>query len=165
MRTLEPPDTHYVNAAIGWLELGNPLEARQELRGISSAALHLPEVLDVRWQICAAELDWAGALATAREIVRRAPHLANGWVNQSYSLHELKRTREAWEELRPLVKKFPDNSTIPYNLACYACQLGDLPSAREWLHRAAEIRGKDEIKKMALADTDLDPLRAFVQGL
>jgi hypothetical protein len=47
---------------------------------------------------------------------------------------------------------------IAYNLACYACQMKDLDRAREWFFRAMRIGGKVEIKKMALADADLEPL-------
>jgi len=47
--------------------------------------------------------------------------------------------------------KFPDHPTIAYNLACYACQLGNIPRAREFLAPAAT-------KLMALNDPDLCPL-------
>ena len=43
-----------------------------------------------------------------------------GWIHRSYVLHEQKRTREAWDLLLPAAKKFPEDFTIPYNLACYA---------------------------------------------
>ncbi len=165
MRALEPPDTHFVNAAQGWLDLGNTREARAELQRVSAAANQLPEVIDARWRVCAAEKDWPSALHIARELIRRAPLLPDGWLNQSFSLHELKRTQEAWDFLRPVAKRFPDNCTIAYNLACYACQLNELPEAKDWLKRAIDLRNKDEIKRMALADADLAPLREFIQGL
>src|ERR1043166_9428290 len=53
MTRLEPPDTHHLSAAVGWLELGNPAEAGEEIARISPAALEHPDVLEVRWQICA----------------------------------------------------------------------------------------------------------------
>jgi len=165
VRVLEPPDTHFVNAAQGWLDLSNPREAREELKRVSTAAGNLPEVIEVRWQICALEQDWTSALALARELIRRAPQQPGGWLNQSYSLHEMKRTQEAWDFLRPLVKRFPKNCTVAYNLACYACQLGDLQEAKEWFHRALDLRGKEEIKKMGLHDADLLPLREYIQAL
>jgi hypothetical protein len=43
--------------------------------------------------------------------------------------------------------------------------LNELPEAKDWLKRAIDLRNKDEIKRMALADTDLAPLREFIQGL
>ena len=54
--------------------------------------------------------------------------------------------------------RFPDNFNIAYNLACYACQLGNLPRARELLGLAIELGGSAETKLMALKDPDLTPL-------
>jgi predicted Zn-dependent protease len=155
---IEPPDLHFLNAAEGWLELGNPVEARSELARISPATRQHTSVLELEWQISAGEKAWEAALVTARAIIRAAPHRAVGWINQSYTLHELKRTREALKLLLPMAGKFAKVSTIPYNLACYACQLGDLEEAQEWLDKAITVGGKREITQQALRDSDLEPL-------
>ena len=76
----------------------------------------------------------------------------------AYALHELKRTKEAWDILLPVATRFPGEYIVRYNLACYACQLGNLPTARKWLERAVEVVGPDLIRKMALQDADLEPL-------
>jgi len=136
-----------------------------ELAGISARSREHPDVLEVRWRVCAAEKNWADALETARKLVETDPDNAAGWIHQSYSLHELKRTKEAFDLLLPAVEKFVGISTIPYNLACYACQLGDVSAARQWLAKAASIRGKEDIKKVALADSDLQPMWEEIQGL
>jgi hypothetical protein len=47
---------------------------------------------------------------------------------------------------------------IPYNLACYACQLGDLDDARRWLERAVALRSRADLRRLALNDHDLQPL-------
>jgi hypothetical protein len=65
--------------------------------------------------------------------------------------------------LLPAAKKFPDESVIPYNLSCYACQLNQLDIARHWLERAVIAGKKEYIKKMALADDDLKPLWAEIR--
>ena len=70
----------------------------------------------------------------------------------------MKRTQEALELLLEVKDKFRGISTISYNLACYACQLGDLEQARLWLADSINIRGKEEIKAVALADPDLQPM-------
>lgn len=67
--------------------------------------------------------------------------------------------------LLPMAPQFPEESIIPYNLACYACQMGNLELAQDWLQRAAKLRPKNEIKAMALSDPDLAPLRSYVEGL
>jgi hypothetical protein len=63
------------------------------------------------------------------------------------------------------VDRFPDFSTIPYNLACYTCQLGEFDQARIWLARAIRIRNKDEIQRAALVDPDLKPMWEEIQKL
>ena len=165
MGKLTPPGDHYLNAAIGWLELGNTAEAKMELTKISSDQRQHREVLEVGWRICAAERNWAEALEAARRLVATDPDDATGWIHQSYSLHELKRTREAFDMLLPVVEKFPGVSTIPYNLACYACRLGDLERARSWLSEAVRIRGKADIKRTALEDPDLQPMWEEIKKL
>src|SRR5438477_2256342 len=102
MRELKPPDNHHFNAALGWLELGNQPEAKAELAKISAAHRSHPDVLELTWRILAAERKWVEALAVSRELVRIEPQNPSGWVHQSYSLHELKRTKEALDLLLPV---------------------------------------------------------------
>ena len=165
MSKLTPPDSHHVNAASGWLELGNPAEASAELAKVASTHAHHPVVLELGWRICAAEHNWPDALAAARRLVQVHPEDATGWIHQSYCLHEMRRTREAFDLLAAIVRKFPRISTIPYNLACYACQMGDLEQTRNWLARAIKIRGKTDIKRAALADPDLRPIWEEIRKL
>jgi tetratricopeptide (TPR) repeat protein len=158
MHDLTPPDSHFLNAAIGWCELGNFAEARAELHRITAPNREHPHVLTEEWRIYAAEKQWLPALEVARRLIEVAPDIPAGWLDQSYSLHEMKLTQEARDQLALVAEKFPAVSTIPYNLACYACQLGNLAEARQWLAKAIEISGTKEIKPMALADADLQPM-------
>ena len=158
MRPLDYPDIHFLNAASGWAELGRTPEAREELCKISRALAGHPDVLEVHWQICAQEKRWQSALQVARAVIKLAPERSSGWISQSYSLHEMNRTLEAWNNLLPVASKFPEISTIPYNLACYACRLGDLEQAQSWLEKAIRVQGKEKIRALALRDQDLKPL-------
>lgn len=155
---LEPPDSHYLSAAEGWMMLGNAAEARQELERLSPPARRHPDVLEVAWNIESAAREWEKAAALASELVERHPDRPSGWIHRSFSLHELKRTQEAWDCLLPAARRFPKESIIPYNLACYACQLGSTDQALQWLDKAMRLGGQETIKKMALADRDLEPL-------
>jgi Flp pilus assembly protein TadD len=158
MTVLPPPDIHHLSAAEGWLELGNPREALVELNRISAVEQGRLEVLGVRWSITAQFRSWEECVGLATRMLELAPKEVFGWIHRSYALHELKRTREARDLLLPAVKKFPRNETIPYNLACYECQLGEVAAARDWLRRAMKLHGPAAIKAQALADPDLKPL-------
>lgn len=159
-RLLEPPDTHCLSAALGWLELGNLAEARAELEQIGAGNRQHPDVLEVRWLICAEQKDWPAALAVARTILATAPQRSSGWLHQAYALRRVPDggVEKAWEALRPAVEKFRREAIIPYNLACYACQMDRLPEARQWLARAMAVGDQEKITRMALADADLKPL-------
>jgi len=160
MQKLEPPDTHYFFAAIGWLELGNLTEAQAELAQVSPAQQEHPDVLEVRWLFSAQQKHWEEGLQIAQALLRRAPKRSSGWLHQAYALRRVPGggVQKAWEALLPASDKFPKEPTIPFNLSCYACQLQQLDTARDWLKRAVAIGGKEMIKQMALQDSDLEPL-------
>lgn len=165
MRHLEPPHSHHLRAAHGWMELGNVLEAEAELGRLPEEYFGWAEVLSVRWEIQARRRDWVTALLTATTLISAAPEEPDGWIKQSFSLHELKRTHEARDKLLQVESLFPDISIIQYNLACYACQLGDPDEALLRLGKAIEIGGKDQIMASALKDADLKPLWAKIRKL
>ena len=54
MKPLEPPDSHYLSAAVGWLGLGNVAEAGAELEKIAPQFQSHPDVLAVQFDIHAA---------------------------------------------------------------------------------------------------------------
>jgi Flp pilus assembly protein TadD len=165
MRDLDPLDQHRLRAAEGWLELGNAREALAELAGLSGTAHRHPDVLEVEWKLQAHQRNWQEALATAELLLQVDPDRPAGWIDRSYALHELKRTPEAFSALLPAAQRFDQVSVIPYNLACYTCCLGNLEAARTWLARAVRIGDREAIKRMALEDPDLEPLRSHVELL
>jgi TPR repeat protein len=72
----------------------------------------------------------------------------------------------AFNALAPVASKFPSEPTIPYNLACYTCQMQrDPQEALSWLEQAMRAGQRSEILKMALADPDLKPLRSEIAAL
>lgn len=157
---LTPPDSHFFSAAIGWLELGNHREAQAELDQIAPAHQRDAEVLDVRWMAFAQAMAWAQALEVARVQLECRPDLPAGWLHQAYALRRVGGggIEAAWSALLPASERFPTEPTIPYNLACYACQRQRLDEAREWFQRAMKVGGRDPIRQMALKDPDLEPL-------
>lgn len=167
MQKLEPPDSYHLRAAEGWHELGVPAEAAVELARISSAQQRHPDVLEVRWVLLAYEQRWDEALAIARELLAAAPGRSSGWLHQAYALRRVTGggLQAAWGALLPAATKFPRQPLICFNLACYACQLGNREEAIGWLKRALKIGDREEIIGMALVDSDLEPMRAEIRKL
>ena len=139
--------------------LGDPHEAGIEMQSIGALYARHPDVLEMRWRLSAALKQWNAALEIAQRLVQLAPDRSLAWIHQSYTLHELQQTDEAWSLLLPVAEKFPEEPTIAYNLACYACQLGMFQDSRQWLRRAARMASRDEVLSSALSDPDLAPLR------
>jgi len=164
---LEPPDSHHLQAAIGWLGLGCVADARAELTKITSKNRQHPETLEVRWTICVHEQQWLDALEIASAELTAAPDEAAGWLHRAYALRRAPDggLSRAWDALLPAAKQFPAEPVIAFNLSCYACQMQQLDIARHWLRRALAAGRKDVIKKMALADTDLRPLWTEIEEL
>jgi len=168
---LEPPDSHYLLAAEGWLDFGNTDEALAELEGISEAGELHPDTLQMKWAILAQREDWCQARDVADALVECAPELESGWIHRAYATRRMENgsIETAWLALYPAIKLFPDEPIIPYNLACYACQLGRIGEARDWIHRAITLPDSEAaqatLKKMALDDDDLAPLRDWLRDI
>ncbi len=157
---LPTPDIHHLRAAQGWMELGCRTEAEFELAHVSLGHRHHPEVLETEWQLCAARFDWERGVVVGELLVTLHPERADGWLHRAYALRRAQNggLTRARESLLPAVEHFPDEPVIPYNLACYAAQLGELDEARRWLRRAFIVGRFETIQTMALSDPDLTPL-------
>jgi tetratricopeptide (TPR) repeat protein len=172
MKPLEPPDSHHLSAALGWLELGNHLEAYEELEKIAPKLRAHPDVLEICWGIHYLAQKWEACFDTGSALVNVAPGRSQSWRHRSASLHYMKRSQEAYDLLLPALDTFPDDWSIHYDMACYACVLGNHQEARARLERAFELGEKvsfqrvrkgalaasQRIKEMALEDPDLEPL-------
>jgi len=157
MEDLPHPDNKHLEAAEGWLGLGDHSSANEELNYISPKLRAHPLVLEIRYKIFAKAKRWEGAVEIARTLMEMLPDKSWGFIHYAFSLHELKRTREAYGVLIPVVDKFSE-PTIRYNLACYSCQLGNAKEAMQWLEKAIDLAGKEDIRQLALDDPDLEPL-------
>jgi tetratricopeptide (TPR) repeat protein len=157
MDFLETHDVMRLNAAQGWLGLGNHLEANEELEKITPAMRSHPDVLEVRYEIYAKAKRWEACVDIAAAIIKLAPDRPDAWINRSFALHELKRTQEAFDNLLPVADKFPKVWRIPYNLACYCAQLGRLDECQAWFKKAMAV-DEQTVQRVALDDPDLKPL-------
>ena len=92
--TLPMADLHHLNAAEGWLGLGDWQSADDELEAITPELRAHPEVLEVRWQVHAVAKRWEACVQIATTLAELAPDRPSGWIHRSFALHELKRTQE-----------------------------------------------------------------------
>lgn len=159
-RPLPPPDLHHWTSVHGWLELGDPAEAAAELAKISATWRDHPVVLDAEWLVYIHQERWDDAFQIAEQSVRLHPAEASGWIHRAYAAR--RRTGGGLQEARDLlleaVVQFPREAIIPYNLACYSAQLGELDDALRWIEQAFEVGKRDRLLPMALIDADLEPL-------
>ena len=159
MKSLEQSDRVHLNAAEGWFGLGDLVSASDELEKITPAFRAHPAVLLMRCKIYQAAKKWGYLIEISQTLIEQLPKLAEAWIHRSYALHELNQTREAFDLLLPAAKKFPKLPVIPYNLACYACQLGKLEDAMKQIEQAIDLADKKiDIRLDALEDPDLEPL-------
>jgi predicted Zn-dependent protease len=165
MKPLRPPDNHYLNSALGWLELGNYLEADAELDNIAPPLRAHPDVLKIRWRVYAQANKWESCLEFARTVTELEPEKAGGWIDYAQSLHRLNRTEEAYDLLSFVADRFPEVPTVFYHLAVYGCHLRKVAEAWAWLERAFHIGHSDQIKLQALDDSDLEPLWAEISEI
>jgi hypothetical protein len=165
VRRLDYPEKHCLNSACGWLELGNPLEAKAEADKIPWLNRANPEVFVLRWRICAWLGKWEAALNLARMFTKVAPDRPTGWLCLSYSLFKLKRPLEAFLHLLHQAKVFPQVSAIAYFLGCCCLEMGDPKGAEEWLAKAKALDVKKEIGPGLFDYPDLDSKREYVPSM
>jgi tetratricopeptide (TPR) repeat protein len=140
-------DLQHLKAAQGWVELGAWDVANDELENITPQLRAHPDVLKVRFGVYLAAKHFELATAAADGLVKMLPEDSEGWIHRSYALHEMGRTAEAQEKLRPAAEKFPTKWEICYNLACYDSQLGEMDEARALLERAFTLGDAEQVKE------------------
>ena len=143
-------------AAQGYHEIGLWREAWRELDGLSDAAQHRPDVLEMRILILINESKWREALNLSRHLAEVAPQEEGGWIHCAYCLHELGRTEEAIQALHAAPASLRGKAIFHYNFACYSCVLGQIDIARAALQRSFALDKR--YRDFARSDRDLEPL-------
>jgi predicted Zn-dependent protease len=159
IKPLDVPDSFYLQAAEGWLGLGDMESATNELREISPAEQTHPAVLCVRYEIYSKAKQWDQAVEVADDLIKMLPEEPFVWISLAYATR--RKTGGSIPKAKKILLgaelKFPKHYLFPYNLACYCSQLGEMEEAEQWLKRAAVIDNA-AVKKIALEDADLKPL-------
>jgi tetratricopeptide (TPR) repeat protein len=159
---LEPPDQQYWQAAIGYVELGMFQDANDQLEKIDPFNRAAPEVLAVRLAIYRGLKKWELMQQIAKRLKEFQPDNAQWTISLAYATRRAYSIDVAMEILIDAEAKFPREPAIPYNLACYYCQLGKMEKAKRYLKKAFEI--DLNWRRAALDDEDLKPLWDSLQA-
>jgi predicted Zn-dependent protease len=158
IKKLNLEHARHLQAAEGWLELGDLVSASNELEEITSEERAHPAVLSVRFAIYAKAGQWDMAAELADGLTVVLPDEPDNWIKLAYATRR-KAGGGIPEAKRILLEarvKFPKEYLFPFNLACYCSQLGELKEAEWWLKRAMAI-DKKTVHKLAVNDPDLKP--------
>lgn len=153
-----------IRHASGYLGLGMLHEASEELEAIEGEDRLTTPVMAARADLYMETKQWDLLIGVAREISRVDPENEQGWIHHAYALRELNRIEEAkavLHQAEPLHGK--TCGVLHYNLACYACLLGDKTEARRRLGLACKM--DKQWKQHALDDPDLKAMRDEIAAM
>lgn len=149
--------------ASGFIGLGMLAEAEHELDQIAAPDRGSPAVLSAWLDLLMAGKAWDALIGAAHSLTALQPTEEKGWIFHAYALRELSRIAEAQAVLlqaEPL--HGATCGVLHYNLACYACLLGDKAEARRRLALAAAL-DKSWLES-ALDDPDLASMRGEIRA-
>jgi len=142
----------------GYLTLGLLKQAAAELDAIKGDAAQSSGVLLLRMDLYHQSKQWRRLVQSAAALAKQTPDNEQGWISWAYALRELERIPEAQDVLH---RAEPTHGTtcavLHYNLACYACLLGDKKEAMTRLALACEMDA--QFKTEARDDPDLASLQ------
>ena len=142
-----------IRAASGWLELGMPDDALEELAVLTGEDGSERQVLELKLSAQMAKEDWPHASTTALLLCGQAADEAEFFLSAAYCLHEAGSTAEARKCLLSGPEALHDLPVFHYNLACYLWTLGDKDNATRHLDIAVGM--DDSFLDSARVDRDL----------
>ncbi len=156
---LPAEDRRHLLAAEGWLDLGNLAESRLELDQVDPRHREHPDVLHLRWQIHRKAAEWSACFEVAHALTRLAPSDPRAWTSLAQTLYYSSRIREAYDLTLSKLSAFPKYWPLYYDAACYACLIGRISQARQFLQLATALGDAAEVQRLASHDPDLKALR------
>lgn len=157
------PTHRRLEYASGYIGLGMHQDAADELRLIEEEARESPEVLRLWVSLYHQTEQWRSLIKVAEALAGAEPTEEQGWISWAFALRELDRVKEAQVVLWQAELQHGDSSAVlHYNLACYACLLGDKVDAKRRL--ATAVKMDAEFKSSALEDPDLEAMRDELEG-
>jgi predicted Zn-dependent protease len=152
------PDEHRalskrLEAAEGYLTLGMPIDAWDELENIPAEQRALPEVLKMRVDACRFMEKWDIAAEVSRHLAKIEPEDPRHPVNLATAVRQIEGEQAAIKILEDVRGTFPNDADILYNLACYRAVLGNVDEAKALLAEA--FTHDSSLRISSLDDPDL----------
>ncbi|MEO7098038.1 MAG: hypothetical protein ABI162_01665 [Luteolibacter sp.] len=151
-----PLQRHPLDSALGYFYLGLFNDAWDELESLPVELRLTDPVLEMRLAVYHALHKWNPARILAESLAQRFPENPNWWIQWAYALRREKSVTDARGVLWQAVQIHPASPTIIYNLACYACLLGEMEESKRLLKQAFAL--EPDFKITALDDPDLNPI-------
>jgi tetratricopeptide (TPR) repeat protein len=142
-----------IRAASGWLELGMPADALNELKNLPKESSEERVVLELRLAAEMALQNWKHGAETAKALCMEAVDEPDFFLSAAFCLHELGETDEARKWLLRGPEVLSEMAVYHYNMACYLWTLGEKERAHNHLTQAFEM--DDSFKEAARHDKDL----------
>jgi tetratricopeptide (TPR) repeat protein len=137
-----------ITVAQGYVELGLPLDANEELEQIEPDQCVHPEVLAIRVKIYRVLKKWELMQTVAQILAVNEPEHVQWTVDWAYATRRADCLNAARLILVNAVESQPNVAIFHYNLACYECQLGNLEGAKSRLKRAFELEPRYRLKAL-----------------
>lgn len=154
---LSAADRKRLEAAEGFLALGLPMEAHDEIESIAPEARHLSEVLEVRLGIFQTLERWELVQTVAATLTKRDPQNLRAWLAWTTAERRQGRQDEARRVLSAgIAANSGRNGELWIALACLECDAGNLDRAKDALHKAIDTDGN--LRLRALDEPALAPL-------
>ncbi len=145
-----------LHAADGYLYLGLPDYAHEELKGVPFPEQHDPSVMLAVVRVLLHLKQWGEAEELSGEGASKHPSEEEFTVQRAFALHQLNKGEQAVEVLLAAPEWLRRTGILHSNLACYEARLGDLKTARQCIRAAIKINSA--MKKNARVDPDLQGL-------
>lgn len=158
MQPLSPANLHLVarhlNAAQGYLGLGMPMDAWNELEEVPAEFRSAREVLLMRVAVCQAMGKWEMMAEVCRFLAKHEPDEPVHVLDLAFAVRRHESPSAAAAILEAARPRFPTQPLMAYNLACYYAVEGRTEEAKPLLAEA--FRLDDSLRVTALDDPDLE---------
>ncbi len=143
-----------LQAALGFFQLNMYQDAWDELGNLAPNLRVQDAVLELRIAIFNRLEKWNSSRLLAESLAIRSPENPQWWLSWAYAVRRESTVEDAKQVLTTAAEIHPNVALITYNLACYACVLGELDDACALLRRAFVL--DNDLRRTAIDDPDLN---------